>query len=345
MRLDLATSFPQVVFTYYWAGAHCCTVTKIAAIDPSGSFKEADGGVLDGDGYEFEDLDGDGALELISTDNSFLYAFASYAASVAPLRISKLIGGEVKDVTKESRYRMKLRKTLRQMEEHASWNDNGFLAGWAATKSQLGEIRDAWPVLLNSFDRASGWIMEGCELNVPQERCLKNKVQELQFPEALARHLERNDYITAEEKSVLSSSYFGQKAEEKQNLAGRLDRSNEAKTDSLKLCSAAIIDPLTPMVLDYLIAGGKHISSDWTSTFKGGLISDYGSFLTIKDDATLEKVDEQTGKVGCAVTYKADLKGLAGKVLEEGATARAQILIWQITQEGNVISRRLKYTV
>jgi hypothetical protein len=99
------------------------------------------------------------------------------------------------------------------------------------------------------------------------------------------------------------------------------------------------------MVLDYLVAGGKHISSDWNSTFKSGLISGYGSFLTIRDDATLERVYELTGKIGCAVTINADLKGLAGKVLEEGATARAQTLIRQMAQEGNIMRRRLKYTV
>jgi hypothetical protein len=62
-------------------------------------------------------------------------------------------------------------------------------------------------------------------------------------------------------------------------------------------------------------------------------------------DGSRLSVDEQTGKVGCAVTLKADLKGLAGKVLDEGATARAQTLIRQMTQEGSVMNRRLKYTV
>jgi uncharacterized protein YecT (DUF1311 family) len=345
MHLDLTASFPQIVFTYYWAGAHCCTVTKIATMDSSGFFKEVDGGVLDGDGYDFEDLDGDGILELVSTDNSFLYAFASYAESVAPLRIKKLIDGKLRDVTKDSSYRTKLRENLRQLEAHASWNDNGFLAGWVATKSQLGEVRDAWPVLLKSFDRDSNWTMEGCELNVPQEQCPKSKVHELKFPEALVRHLEKNGYITIQERDAIRSQFLGLRPEEKESLAGRPEPSNVGKTNLLELCSAAIVDPLTPMVVDSLIAGGKHISSDWTQSFKDGLMNDYGSFVSVRDDATLEKVDEQTGKVGCAVTVKADLKGLAGKVLDEGATARAQALIRQIAQEGNIMNRRLKYTV
>ena len=45
------------------------------------------------------------------------------------------------------------------------------------------------------------------------------------------------------------------------------------------------------------------------------------------------------------MTYQADLRGLAQKVLQEGATGRAQVLVRQIAQEGPVISRRLAYTV
>jgi hypothetical protein len=111
------------------------------------------------------------------------------------------------------------------------------------------------------------------------------------------------------------------------------------------LCSAAISDPLRPMIIDSLISGGKHIAPNWTRKIKDEIEDDYGSFLIVHDDATVERVDDHTGKIGCAVTYEANLKGLAGKVLEEGATARAQILIRQMTREGNSIARRLAYTV
>jgi hypothetical protein len=111
------------------------------------------------------------------------------------------------------------------------------------------------------------------------------------------------------------------------------------------LCSAAISDPLRPMIIDSLISGGKHIAPNWTQKIKDEIENDYGSFLIVHDDATVERVDDHTGKIGCAVTYEANLQGLAGKVLEEGATARAQILIRQMAREGNSIARRLAYTV
>jgi Putative peptidoglycan binding domain len=113
----------------------------------------------------------------------------------------------------------------------------------------------------------------------------------------------------------------------------------------ISLCSAAINDPLRPMIIDSLISGGKHIAPGWTQKIKDEIESDYGSFLKVRDDATVERVDDRTGKIGCAVTYEANLQGLAGKVLEEGASARAQILIRQMVREGSVIARRLAYTV
>ena len=45
------------------------------------------------------------------------------------------------------------------------------------------------------------------------------------------------------------------------------------------------------MIIDGLIAGGKHIAPDWNSTFKSEIENEYGSFVTIRDDATVERVD------------------------------------------------------
>ncbi len=124
------------------------------------------------------------------------------------------------------------------------------------------------------------------------------------------------------------------------------DSDSQTYSDSkLETCSTAINDPLRPMIIDRLVSGGKHISPNWTTTIKGDLERDYGSYLKVRNDATVEKTDERTGKVGCAVTFEADLQGLSKTVLDEGATARAQILIRQIAREGKYISRRLKYTV
>jgi hypothetical protein len=119
MRIDPATRIPQVVLSYFWGGAHCCTVTKIATIDASARWHVMDAGALDSDGYEFKDLDGDGGVELISVDNNFLYAFEAYAGSFAPTRITKLVGPKLKDVTRDAEYKTFLRQRLDEMEAAA----------------------------------------------------------------------------------------------------------------------------------------------------------------------------------------------------------------------------------
>jgi len=49
VRLDPATQLPQVVLTSYSGGAHCCTSTSIATIDPEGHWHSIDPAALDGD--------------------------------------------------------------------------------------------------------------------------------------------------------------------------------------------------------------------------------------------------------------------------------------------------------
>jgi hypothetical protein len=102
IRLD-KTAEPQLVFTSNWGGAHCCTMTKIATTSGQG-WQIIPGKTLDGGGYSLTDLDGDGIFELVSSDNSFLYAFASYAESRSPLQVTKLVNDRLVDVTKDPKF-------------------------------------------------------------------------------------------------------------------------------------------------------------------------------------------------------------------------------------------------
>ena len=116
IKLDTSSRQPQLIFTYNWGGAHCCTITKIATVDGSGNWHIVDGGILDGDGYEFLDLDRNGGGELVGIDNS---AFCSYACSYAPTRVKELTGSELKDVTTDGEYQEFLRYQLRRLETNA----------------------------------------------------------------------------------------------------------------------------------------------------------------------------------------------------------------------------------
>jgi serine protease Do len=199
MRLDPGSPLPQVVMTTFTGGAHCCTVTRIATLDGAQTWHVVDADQLDGDGYTFADVDGDGAKELISVDNSFLYAFASYAESYAPTRIAKLSGTEVKAVTREPQFRNFLRKELQKMEAAAGkdrklWHSNGFLGGWVAAKSLVGEVDDAWKRMLASYDRKSDWPLEECATGEEIDKCPKDKVRTLSFPDALKKQLVKDGY-------------------------------------------------------------------------------------------------------------------------------------------------------
>ena len=198
--LDRAAAFPQVVITAFTFGAHCCTLTHIATMTAPDKWRVVEGMRLDGDeGYAFADLDHDGAQELISYDNNFLYAFASYADSFAPTRIAKLVGPEIRDVTAEPKYRDFLRRKVREMEEEARkdgdlWHANGFLGAWVAAKSLVGEGDDAWRRMLTSYDRKSGWPQQECTIGVAIDKCPKDKLRDLIFPQALRKLMAEAGY-------------------------------------------------------------------------------------------------------------------------------------------------------
>jgi hypothetical protein len=205
MRLDLKTPMPQVVMTAFTGGAHCCTVTRIATMRMPDEWRVLDAGELDGEGYRFVDVDNDGAKELISFDNAFLYAFESYASSFAPTRIAKLAGSDISDVTTEPKYRVFLRRKVQDMEAEARkdpdlWHSNGFLGGWVGAKSLVGEVEDAWRRMLASYDRKSDWSLEECTTGEPLDRCPKDKVRQQSFPEALKKLLAENEYPVPKSK-------------------------------------------------------------------------------------------------------------------------------------------------
>ena len=202
VRLDAKTPLPQVVMTVYTGGAHCCTVTKIATPVSAETWQIVDGQWLDGDqGYVFVDIDRDGASELVSNDQNFLYGFACYACSYPPTRIARLDGTQIIDVTGEPKYRGFLRKEVAAMEtyarkDRAQWHENGFLAGWVAAKSLIGEVDDAWRRMLASYDREADWPLDECTTGAPMDKCPQDKVRHLSFPQALRKQLAAEGYPT-----------------------------------------------------------------------------------------------------------------------------------------------------
>lgn len=200
LRLDPATALPQFVFTAFTGGAHCCTETRfITQVGQSWSVVEGD--MLDADGYWFEDIDGDGIYEILSADNSFLYAYASYADSRTPIRIHILRNGVLQDVTHDPKYDSWRRQKMYGMEFEMAHNSelaasNGFLAAWVATKALVGEFDDAWARMMMTYSSSSDWPLSECIAPLDAKGlCPPGKEITVSFPSALRKHLLKSGYL------------------------------------------------------------------------------------------------------------------------------------------------------
>ena len=195
-QLDPANKYPDVVVSFYTGGAHCCSNTSVITGGKDGAaWSEIDVGQFDGGPLTAVDLDGDGAYEFETRDNAFLYAFGCYACSEAPLEVLALQDGAVKNVSREPRFRSAHEAWLKSMVGNAPDEDvNGFLAGYVAEKSLLGEGKEAWDLMLAHYDKASDWGLENCSQPPDDEGECPGKLEILAFPDALERMLNENGY-------------------------------------------------------------------------------------------------------------------------------------------------------
>jgi hypothetical protein len=208
LRLDPSSPKPQVMLTGFGGGTHCCHVTKFATL-VGGKWRVVEGDAIDGDeGYRLEDIDRDGTYELTSRDGDFLSAFSSYAESWPPVKVSKLVGARLVNVTGNPRYRSFARQDLHRFERAASldpklWNSNGFLAGWVASKALVGEVDDAWRRMLQLHDGGSDASSTGCDVAGEGDGCPEGPEEKTAFPAALRELLITNGYIPNKHRLTL----------------------------------------------------------------------------------------------------------------------------------------------
>lgn len=333
VRLDPSSPMPQVVFTYFWQGAHCCTMTKIASLTKEGSWHIIDGDNLDGDGgYLFEDLRGKGFSYLISWDQSFLYAFDSYAGSLAPMQIHQLVGDKLVNVTTDAEFQHRLLQSLFSQEENAgrgddSWHSNGFLAGWVASSILVGRGDSAWSKMLANYDHRSDFATEKCSLDIPLEKCPDDKKLKLAFPFALRQFLADHGYIS--DVSRYTVPYEIEPASPSQPSSP--ENNSSPVNAHLQLCVGQ--SELVRKLIYQTFAGRKMRSAET-----------YDS-VTLHQDTTLEDFDANTQKTTCAVSYDIALKSLIGRLAEDGNFARAETLNRLGHGSGGVVTARVRYTV
>jgi len=195
-EMDPANSYPEVVVSFYSGGAHCCSDTSIATASSDGSsWSLVNVGEFDGGPMLASDLDGDGRYELVTRDNAFLYAFACYACSEAPLQVIGIERGAVTNVTTEPRFQPAHASWLKAMIENVPEDDvNGFLAGYVGEKILLGEGKLAWQLMLAHYDRASDWGLDSCDQPLNEDGECPGEEVKLSFPDALEHMLKENGY-------------------------------------------------------------------------------------------------------------------------------------------------------
>lgn len=197
-ELDGGNPYPEVVVSFYTGGAHCCSETRVVTASPDGSkWTTVDLGQFDGGPLLATDLNRDGRYEFMIRDNVFLYAFACYACSEAPLKLLAIDNGTVKDVTGDARFAPAHAAWLKTMIENVPEEGsdvNGFLAGYVGEKILLGEGKQGWDLMLAHYDRESDWGLEICDKPLDENGECPVETLKLTFPDALERMLKENGY-------------------------------------------------------------------------------------------------------------------------------------------------------
>jgi len=196
-EMDPANAYPEIVFSTYTGGAHCCSDTRIVTSSPDGGgWRAVETGMFDGEPLRAEDADGDGRFELVAPDDHFLYKFACYACSNAPLRIQRLEGARMADVGREPRYRARQVAWLIDMIERVGdpLYPNAYLAGYIAQKILLGEGEGVWAFILKHYDRTSDWGLEDCSVDLDRQGNCPGEMLKLSYPDALRRFLAGSGY-------------------------------------------------------------------------------------------------------------------------------------------------------
>ncbi|MUL39208.1 hypothetical protein [Gloeocapsopsis dulcis] len=182
---------PEVVVRTFSGGAHCCNNYTVYT-QQNNQLLKAEKGFLDIRGGSFQDLNRDEKLEFVSVDNSFLYAFSSYAGSFPPSQIYTFTNGKFENVTR--RYTQHLKSHAWEMyqiflqSKKEQYEVNGILAGYVAQKILLGEYEQGWKFMLANYDRTSDW-----GLSIYQEDREIGKYPN--FPTALKAFLIQQGYL------------------------------------------------------------------------------------------------------------------------------------------------------
>jgi hypothetical protein len=174
---------PEVILDLYWGGAHCCWYTQIYRYVEGAARYRPLVRVWGNIGYVLADFEHDGRQELVTRDDRFSYAFASFADSRWPVRILRYHLGRLtvatpaypaeiaRDATTLWNAAMKRRR--------GPASNQGIVAAWAAEQCLLGRSALAF----RKIDRLS------------QTGAIHGERSRAQFEQRLRSFLRRTGYL------------------------------------------------------------------------------------------------------------------------------------------------------
>lgn len=149
---------PEVIADLFTGGAHCCTYSLIYRYDATQNRYTSVRHDWAHTGYKLKDLDKDGLPEFNSFDNSFAYAFASFAASGFPVQIWQYRQGKIIDVTR--RYPQQIySNAFENWQYYIEAQDKGYeveglLAAYLADKYLLNQSQDGWQRVQQAYQES-----------------------------------------------------------------------------------------------------------------------------------------------------------------------------------------------
>lgn len=199
--LNRTKTGPAIMLQSFTGGAHCCNSIQLAGL-VDGNLKIVDLGSWDGDSVDIpKDVSGDGLVDFVMYDNSFLYAFASYADSDAPPKIFNVVHGEVKDVSRNAAFKPLFVKEMNKAAERCKpglgMAANGACPAFVAAAARVGKLDQAWPQMLAAYDASSDWdLPTGCAVSAEKGCPSGAEIVYKSYPEALLAFLKREGYVS-----------------------------------------------------------------------------------------------------------------------------------------------------
>jgi subtilisin-like proprotein convertase family protein len=155
---DLDGGEPEVLLELFSGGAHCCSLTLILGYDARHARYRSTLGYWGNYGSQIVDLDGDRRPEIAAFDERFVYEFAAYVFSEAPVQIWQYERGQLVDVTR--RYpkatedqAAELWASYLKARDEPDADVRGILAAWQADMALLGREEEGWRRLDEAYRR------------------------------------------------------------------------------------------------------------------------------------------------------------------------------------------------